>query len=109
MNVAPVLNKSERPDAIGTLTTYVAPEKGEGMPIKNPVDLHKLLPQDNQLISLKIRNRQGEVIAKWLERGAYVTSQSTRFLRKASLGQYEIEVLLLDGTKKLFLFNKKTL
>ena len=75
--------------------------------LEHPYELEKVLPQNGQLMSVKIRNKQGEVIAKWLEKGVFVTPKTPQFLQKASSGSYEIEVLLIDGTEKLFHFVKK--
>ena len=79
----------------------------KAIPITDPVDLQKVLPIDSQLISLKIRNQQKEVIAKWLEKGVFVTPRAMKFLKRASSGSYDIEVVLLDGTEKKFIYTKK--
>ncbi|MEL7145916.1 MAG: hypothetical protein AAFO69_06080 [Bacteroidota bacterium] len=78
----------------------------ESTTIANPVELVEFIPGDAQLISVKIRNEQQEVIAKWLEKGIFVTPKATKFLQKASSGKYNIQVLLIDGTEKTFLYNK---
>ena len=78
-----------------------------GTTIDHLRDLHKELPGGSQLVRVKIRNKQKEVIAKWFSKGLYVVPKMTTFLRRASTGVYDIEVSLSDGTKKNFHYIKR--
>jgi len=67
--------------------------------LMNAAQLKDKLPVDNHLISIKISNKQSEVIAKWQGKSSKVVIESTNFLEKASAGIYRVNSILEDGTE----------
>lgn len=90
---------------LGTLSNL--PKAEEKNVLKNLEQLKKEFPVSNELISIRIFNKRGEVIVKWQGKSNKVIPSSIVFLKKASKGTYRIKGVLIDGSESEFLFEKQ--
>ena len=74
--------------------------------LKTPQQLKSEFPVNDELISIKILNINGEVIEKWQGKSKKVIHSSMSFLENATEGIYQIKGILIDGSESSFLFKK---